>query len=152
MNSDNRSTVLGPEEYGIVQRYVDVATTVAPLIGDLVDSLEDRRLVVQDIVDGWFALPEETQQHYIAKEFAARPALPLFAQDYVERVDQEAGASNSVYGELPDYLVEKVCLLHWRKHIKGIANRLAAGDPPSAEWLEGFPIPDPDDQRDVVPK
>jgi hypothetical protein len=114
--------------------HVCVAVDLIPLIDTMIEDHGGRLVVVADVVDCWLRLP-----HHVRAAYDREPrygGLSRFVGDYFDDIEHAwpAGQSPSP-DEVSTDEAEECCRRRWRLHERDIRRRLAAGEPPSDEWL-----------------
>ena len=126
-------------EATVTRLCLDVALDVAPLISDVVEHAEERRLVVRDVVDCWLRLPPSVRDAYSSQ--AAHTGLELFGGDYVEEVDRAWLTNHTDPYQIPTALAEYLPYLGWQHHVARLQERVRHASPPDSAWLERFATP-----------
>jgi hypothetical protein len=135
----------------------EVAIDVVPLIADVVEDHDARRLVVQDIVVCWMLLPSAVQAAYAEPRFTIGPlatdepkcpAISRFIDDYVDEVDRIWTAKTPPEGCLSRAELRTRCREGRYDFVESICERATAEQSPPAEWLARFPVVDSEPPRD----
>jgi len=119
---------------------VEAAIGLVALVGDMVEVEADRRLLIDDVIAGWLALPSAVQEHYRSAAPATTTPLVGFGADYIEAVERTGASEHPRAAVLSCDEYERLTVTSWNRHIAEVQRRSAAGQPPPVAWLRQFPL------------
>jgi hypothetical protein len=127
-------------ELELVNLRADVALEIRGLIGDMVEDIEARRIVVADIVECWTRLEPSVREAY---ENVRRPSgIAGLVDDYVEEVDRIWLAALDAEPFTPhDHVIDELGRLAWCIHIAQVQWRNILRKPPPSDWLAKLSSP-----------
>lgn len=117
-----------------------VAVDIGGILGDMVEDVSARHIVVADIVECWARLEPPIRASYQYRR--SNSGIGGFSSDYAEEVDRTwRAAVDTAPCTLHDQVIGELSRLAWCIHIAHAQWRNLLDQPPPTEWLARFPLP-----------
>jgi hypothetical protein len=136
----NATAVGSYTELELANLRTQVAVDIGGILGDMVEDVTARCIIVADIVECWARLEPSVRDAYDNRRGHA--GIAGFGGDYADEVDRVwRAAVDAEPFTLHDHVIGELSRLAWCIHIAQIQWRNVLGQPPPTEWLTRFSSP-----------
>ena len=107
----------GGDELTVAQQRLEVAVALVGMITDEVEAIDERHLIVADVVDRWRALTAQERATY-GNDRLSFSRLTQFAWDYVDLVE-----TSDIENDPPDEDYNQALFRVWCAHVERLGGR-----------------------------